>query len=47
MKMRKNMAGAVIILALCTACLAAGCGSKTGKADETASEQDVKEAGPA
>ena len=47
MKMRKNMAGAVIILALCTACLAAGCGSKTGKADETASEQAVKEAGPA
>ena len=47
MKMRKNMAGAVIILALCTACLAAGCGSKAGKADETASGQAVKEAGPA
>ena len=47
MKMRKNMAGEVIILALCTACLAAGCGSKAGKADETASGQAVKEAGPA
>lgn len=44
MKMRKNMAGAVIILALCTACFAGGCGSKTGKADETASEQAAKEA---
>ena len=47
MKMRKNMAGAVIILALCTACLAAGCGSKTGMADGTGSEQTVTEAGTA
>ena len=47
MKMRKNMAGVVIILVLCTASLAAGCGNKAGKADKAASEQTAKETGSA
>ena len=47
MKMRKNIARLLIILAICTACFAAGCGNTTGKADETASEQTLKEAGAA